>query len=171
MKRVIVLVGLKGSGKSTIGKLLENQLQIPFIRVEPIYLHVRNELGPTHPDLEREGFRAILAGLTQALARHDTICFETTGASQQTSWLLAELGRLADVLLVQVQADPAQCLERIHGRDASTHIPIADDNIERINAVAAQVTLPWAAVINNRGKLDAAAILDTIDALLRGQAD
>ena len=154
MKRVIVLVGPKGAGKSTIGQRLETQLGIPFVRVEPIYLQVRATLGPAHPDLEREGFRAILAHLDEALAQYDTICFETTGASQHTPWLLAELGRSAEVLLVQVLAEPAQCLERIHSRDASIHIPVSDKAIERINAVAIQVELPWAATIDNRGELD-----------------
>ena len=167
MKRVIVLVGLKGSGKSTIGKLLEDRLGIPFIRVEPVYLHVRNTLGALYPNLEHEGFRAILDCLKQELSGHETICFETTGASQQTPWLLAELGRLAEVLLVQVRADPAQCLERIHSRDASIHIPVSDADIERINTAAAQVQYPWAAIIDNRGVLDSPVVQATISNLLR----
>jgi shikimate kinase len=167
MRRVIVLVGLKGSGKSTIGKLLEARLGIPFIRVEPIYLQVLNTLGASHPDLEREGFRAILAGLVQALDQHAIICFETTGASGYTPWLLSELGRLAEVLLVQVQADLAQCLERIQSRDSSIHIPVSDDDIERINTMAAQVQYPWAVVIDNKGLLDERAIVDTVSTLIR----
>ena len=167
MKRIIVLVGPKGAGKSTIGQLIENRLGVPFVRVEPIYLQVRLRLGPEHPDLERQGFQTILGHLTQALVRNQTICFETTGASAHTSWLLAELGRLAEVLPVQVQADPSQCLDRIHRRDASVHIPISDDEIERINAVAGLVTMPWAAVIDNRGDVNEAVILDTISHLLR----
>ena len=142
MKRIIVLVCPKGAGKSTIGQLLEAQIGIPFVRVEPIYLRVRATLGASHPDLEREGFRAILAHLEEALARHDIICFETTGASQHTPWLLAELGRSAEVLPVKVLAEPGQCVERIHSRDAAIHIPVLDEAIERINAVAIQVSLP-----------------------------
>jgi predicted kinase len=166
MKRVIVLVGLKGAGKSTIGKLIETRLDIPFISVEPIYRQVRSDLGPDHPGLERLGFQAILNHLKLALLEKEVICFETTGASEHTTWLLDELSRLAKVLPVQVRTDPSQCLTRIHSRDASIHIPITDEDIEHINTVAAQVTLPWAAVIDNRGEFDEAAILSTISGLL-----
>ena len=162
MKRLIVLVGPKGAGKSTIGQLLEVRLGIPFIRVEPVYMQVRTALGPEHPDLERQGFQAILNHLAQALSSMEIICFETTGASEYTLWLLVELSKLAEVLPVQVQAEPSQCLARIHRRDASIHIPISDSDIEYINAVAEQVTMPWAAVIDNRGAMDEALILDTI---------
>ena len=98
---------------------------------------------------------------------HGTICFETTGASPHTPWLLAELGWLAEVLFVQVQADPVQCVERIHSRDASIHIPVSDADIERINTAAANVQYPWAATIDNRGVLDEREILNTIFSLLQ----
>ena len=166
MKRLIVLVGPKGAGKTTIGQLLEARLGIPFIKVEPVYLQVRAALGPEHPDLERQGFQAFLDELTAALATNETICFETTGASAYTSWLLTELSRQAVILPVQVLVDPSQCLERIHRRDASLHIPVSDDAIEQINAVACQVVLPWAATIDNRDDLDETAILETISILL-----
>lgn len=166
MKRMIVLVGPKGAGKSTIGQLLEKRLGIPFIRVEPVYLQVRTALSPDYPDLERQGFQAILDHLTDALATNEILCFETTGASAQSSWLLRELGRLVEVLPVQVRTDPSQCLTRIHRRDASIHIPVSDDEIEHINAVAEQVSMPWAAIIDNRGDLDEAAILKTFSGLL-----
>jgi shikimate kinase len=166
MKRVIVLVGMKGAGKSTIGKLIETRLGIPFIRVEPVFLQIRAALGASHPDLEREGFRVVLDYLKQALSHNETICFETTGASKHTPWLLAELSQLAKVLPVQVLAEPVQCIQRVRTRDTSIHIPVSDDDVERINALAAQVTLPWAAVIDNKSEMDADAIIEKISGLL-----
>ncbi len=162
MKKVVVLVGPKGAGKTTIGRFLAAELGIRFLDVEPLFLEVRARLGASHPDLERQGFESVLASLSDALTRCDTVCFDSTGASSHFSWLLSELGKLARVVLVRVLADPAQCIERIHKRDASLHIPIADDAIERINAAAAQAELPWDGEIDNRGEFDGAVILDTI---------
>jgi len=153
-KKVIVLVGPKGAGKTTIGCFLAAKLGIDFVCVEPLFLDARARLGASHPDLERKGFESALAKLSGALARSKVVCFDSTGASAYFPWLLSELGKLARVVLVRVLADPAQCIERIHKRDASLHIPLSDDSIDRINAVAARVELPWDAEIDNRGEFN-----------------
>lgn len=166
MKQVLVLVGPKGAGKSTLGDLLSRELPVLFLRVEPLFLELRARLGAAHPDLERLGFAAVLDAVSGALPGHDHVCIETTGASDRVPWLLQELASRARVLPVRVLADPEQCLERIHRRDRSIHIPVSDDDVARINAIAQDVDLPWAAEIDNRGPLDAAAIVATIRSLL-----
>lgn len=59
-----------------------------------------------------------------------------------------------------------QCVERIRTRDASIHIPVSDDQIQRINTLAERVTLAWAAEIDNRGPLDVDAATARIAPLL-----
>jgi len=162
MNTVIVLVGPKGAGKSTIGHLLATELGIHFLRVEPLFLALREELGASHPELEQRGFRSVLKRVLEDLARYDTVCFETTGASTYVTWLVSELDRAARVLLVRVLATHDQSLERIRSRDSSLHIPVSDDQVERINAIAERVELPWAAEIDNRGAFDPAAVIETI---------
>lgn len=166
MKQVIVLVGPKGAGKSTIGQLLATELGVHFLRVEPLFLELRARLGAGHPELERLGFQSVLERVREALSSHDTVCIESTGASTHVPGLLAALAELARVLLVRVRATPEQCLVRIAGRDASIHIPVSDDQVERINAIAVRVSLPWAAELDNRGRLDRAAVIATVRALL-----
>lgn len=166
MKQVILLVGPKGSGKSTICSLLENELGIKFIRVEPLFLQTRAELGASNPDFERIGYQKVLSTLLDELSRSDTVCFESTGASEQLKLLLMELRGQSTVHLVQVQADPIQCIERIHSRDTSIHIPVSDGDVERINALAITVELPWAARIDNSRGFDRNTILETIHGLL-----
>ena len=171
MKQLLVLVGLKGAGKSTIGHLLATELGIHFLRVEPLFLEVRAQLGAAHPQFEQLGFQRVLAGVREALTRYDTVCFETTGASSHVEGLLSELRQTARVLLVRVLVSPDQCIGRILGRDASLHIPVSDDQVERVNARAERVALPWAAEIDNRGAIDRSSVLSTIRDLLASEGD
>lgn len=166
MKQVLVLVGPKGAGKSTIGQILAADLGLCFLRVEPLFLEVRNRLGASHPQLESAGFQAVQSAALEVLDRADILCFETTGASTHVAPLLDALRSQARVLLVRVLAAPDQCLTRIHSRDASIHIPVSDDQIESINAFAHTVALPWAAVLDNRGPLDREDIVSTVRRLL-----
>ena len=166
MKQVLVLVGPKGAGKSTIGHILAADLGLHFLRVEPLFLEVRARLGASDPQFETAGFRAVLGAVRDALSRYDIVCFETTGASTHVASLLAALRAEARVLLIRVLAAPDQCLTRIHSRDASIHIPVSDDQIARINAIAHAVALPWTAELDNRGPLDRTFIVSTVRSLL-----
>ncbi|MBL0211186.1 MAG: AAA family ATPase [Holophagaceae bacterium] len=166
MKKIVILVGPKGAGKSTIGQLLATELGLHFLRVEPLFLRVRAELGASHPDFEPRGLASVLASVKEALSLHEAVCIESTGASTHLPGFLDEASGLGQVLLVRVLARPDQCLERIRTRDTSIHIPVSDDQIQRINALAAQVDLPWAAQLDNRGAFDPPGICRTISALL-----
>ena len=165
-----MLVGPKGAGKSTIGHILATDLDLHFLRSEPIFLDVRARLGASHSQFEQAGFQAVLSAVREALGQHDIICFETTGASAYVSGLLEALRQEARVLLVRVLAEPDQCLTRIRTRDASIHIPVSDDHVERINAIAHTVVLPWTAELDNRGPLDRAFIVSTVRGLLTARA-
>ena len=170
MKQVLVLVGPKGAGKSTIGHILAADLGLHFLRAEPIFLDVRSQLGASHSQFEQAGFQAVLSAILESLGQHDIICFETTGASAHLSWLLEALRQEARVLLVRVLAAPEQCLTRIRSRDTSFDIPVSDHQIERINAIAQTVVLPWTAELDNRGPIDRTLIASTVRSLLTARA-
>ena len=166
MKSVLVLVGPKGAGKSTIGHVLASDLGLHFLRVEPIFLEVRARLGATHPRVEPVAFQAVLRSLRESPARYDSVCLETTGASVHVPCLLSELRQEARVLLVRVLAAPDQCLARLRSRDASIHIPVSDDQAQRIDALAEAVSLPWTVELDNRDPLDRPFVVATVRDIL-----
>lgn len=162
MKHLVVLVGPKGAGKTTLGRALESELGVPFVPVEPLFIALRASLGADSPDLERRGFEAVRDAVRETLAAHGAACFETTGASTRTAWLLEDLASVAAVHPVRVLATPEQCLARFAARDAAGHIPVPLGQVERINALAAQVALPWAAEVDNRGPLDVTGLVAAV---------
>lgn len=165
-KQVVILVGPKGAGKSTIGHFLATELGIHFLRVEPLFLALLDEMEASNPAFERRGFESVFEALSEALAQYDVVCFESTGASALLGPMLDRLGHGARVIPIKVSAPPALCLERVHTRDASIHIPVSDDRVERINAMAFGVKLSWAAEIDNGGDFPASFIKRTVRALL-----
>ena len=43
MSKLIIVAGVSGSGKTTIGKLLAKKLNIPFKELEKVHLHFTNK--------------------------------------------------------------------------------------------------------------------------------
>ncbi len=168
-QQVLLLVGPKGAGKSTIGHLLATELGIHFLRVEPLFLAIRDDIGAAHPEFEKRGFDAVFACVRHALAAHPIVCFESTGASTLFPSFLARLRAIAQVLAVRVCASPEQYLDRVKNRDLSIHIPVSDDRVREVNAAAEQVVLPWALELNNSGPIDPSTIIAAFRRLLRSE--
>lgn len=76
----VVLVGLSGSGKSTVGRLLADRWAIPFIDLD---LLIEREAGTSVPQIFRQegesGFRAREAAVTRNLAPEGPCVIATGG--------------------------------------------------------------------------------------------
>ena len=150
---VIVLVGPKGAGKSTLCALLARAVGAEFVRVEPVYLNVLR----AHPDqdpasLEPAGFGAILEQVHAAAARSRTVCLESTGTAGYFPTFLARLQARHRVVLVRVSAPGETCAERVRSRDVAEHIPVSDERVREINRVAEGVRLAWDLEVDNSGR-------------------
>jgi predicted ABC-type ATPase len=167
---LLLLVGLKGSGKTFIGHVLEKHLDVKFLPIEPIFLGLmRQEPDLTGVALEQRGFQRVLDTLDQLAQQHSMLCIESTGTAHTFSALMAALRQGYQVLLIQIQAPLDICIARVRNRDTSAHIPVSNHRLREINEVALQVELAWDLQIDNSEFQEEHKIVQAVEALLREQ--
>jgi hypothetical protein len=164
---IILLVGPKGVGKTTIGALAEGELGIAFLRVEPIYLSII-EANPhlSGAELEPVGFGALLGAVHELARTRRVICLESTGTAGYFPEFLRQLQVRYRVCLVRVSAPADVCSARVLARDRTDHIPVSDERVEEINRIAAAVSLPWDLEIDNSATGNEGAVVSALAELL-----
>ncbi len=152
---LVLLIGPKGSGKSHIGRLLEAKLGIHFFDVEPHWMSYHAACAATgRPVRMAEGIEHVRPAIVDALATHEHVCVETTGASREILDDLLALGDRFGLLLVRVEVPLELCLDRIASRDQANQIPMQEDAIRHVHALSATVGLPYAITLENVGLTD-----------------
>ncbi|MUG97307.1 hypothetical protein F7734_35260 [Scytonema sp. UIC 10036] len=169
---LLLLVGMKGVGKTFIGSILERYLDVKFLRIEPIFLELL-QLEPKLQGipLEKRGFQMVLAKLDELAQKHPVLCIESTGTAHTFPDLLAALRQGFHVLLINIQAPIDTCIQRVRSRDASAHIPVSEDRLREINELALSVSLPWDLKINNSELQDEAFIAQAVKELLQNKSE
>ena len=167
--RLIVLVGPKGAGKSTVGRALEARHGVRFVDVEAISRAVSAERGGVIDEAyARAAFAATVDQLAKLGRRHPRMVMETTGASDQTGAYLAGLGEHHDLLLVRLRAGEAVCRERIAHRDASVHAPVPQEVIAQMHRRSEALELDCALDLRSDEGATPEALADTIITRLAG---
>lgn len=159
MKQVIILIGLKGSGKTYIGSLMQNQLGIRFFRVEDIWLSLKSERFSK--EYISEGMNLVEHEIDTFLTKEDRIIIESTGITDNFKPFLDRLKSKYDIKLVKIRTSPETCIKRVKSRDLSIHIPVSDDILERINKEALKAEMKYDLIIDNEKTSDT-DILDSI---------
>ena len=152
-KTLYILIGPKGSGKTTIGMLVAQRTDIVFLRVEPIWLG----LG-----LGEDGWTKVEAAIDEMFFIHDRLMIESLGAGDGFGRFHASLAEKYDVKLIRVVADSDTCLARVKTRNNRDHIPVSDSQVIAYNLVAATVNLDWDLVIDNNGPISEADLLTAV---------
>jgi shikimate kinase len=152
MKQIIILIGLKGSGKTYIGTLLQKQFGIMFFRVEDIWLSLKSERFSKEYILK--GMSLVEREIDKLLENENMITIESTGATNYFKTFLDQLKAKYHVKLVKIRASPETCRKRVKSRDPSTHIPVSDDRLEQINREALKVEMKYDLIIDNEKTSD-----------------
>ena len=152
MKQLIILIGLKGSGKTYIGSLIQERLGINFIHVEDIWRSMKQKRFSKN--YYSVGFGLVKQEIKNQFRNSDIVTIESTGASQYFEPFLRELEAMYALKLVRIVTSPETCLGRIKSRDSSIHIPVSDNIIKQINREALKVDLEFDSVIENENSSD-----------------
>jgi dephospho-CoA kinase len=153
-KTVYLLIGPKGSGKSFLGELFQQHLDIPFIRVEDWAREIKRARAVTDAAYIREIFERIHRGIVHKLEEEhlSELVFESTGLTDHFDRLLADLKRRYRVVTIRISADPDLCLERVRTRDQAIHVKVSDAQVEQINAAARKKDISCDFQIDNSGR-------------------
>jgi len=138
MKKIFVLIGFKGSGKSFTGMLFEEFFEIKFIRVEDWAKHVKKDRIIDNDDYLKEVFQVIENGIRDSLKKFDNVVFESTGLTRYFDSMLNNLRTDYKVTTIKINADKDLCMERVRTRDQSIHINVSDNEVEMINNAVAR---------------------------------
>lgn len=124
--RHVVLVGLMGSGKSTVGRKVAARLERPFVDTdEELAARTGRSVRDWFTEAGEEGFRdAEAALLTDLLAARQPTVIAAGGGVVVRAENRAALGA---ALVVWLDADPTFLASRVSRRD---HRPLIDDDPE-----------------------------------------
>jgi shikimate kinase len=137
----LILIGMKGCGKTTIGKLLAKKLQIPFVdsdaKIEQTHYQERGEVLPFRRIFQQYGEAYFLA-LEQRTLKHiaeefgltDIIlaCGGRTPLQEGNQAILRELGKI-----IFLHLENALLLKRILAQGVPAFFPYQDDPARSLN--------------------------------------
>ncbi len=151
-KTIYLLIGAKGSGKSFIGELFQENFDIPFLRVEKWAKEVKNDREITNELYRIEAFAVIENGVRSSLKENDNVVFESIGITKQFDIMLKSLKEDFRVVKVGIKANLDLCLHRVKARDQSIHINISAEEINIINSTFAKKNMQTDYTIDNNNK-------------------
>lgn len=152
-KILYFLIGPKGSGKTHIGTYLNENTDIHFLRVEPIWVALK---------INENGWQKVIEAIHECFLEHDKVMIENLGAGEEFNNFLSMLKKRYQTKIIKVQTDLNLCFKRVKERNNKNHIPVSDDKVIEYNKIASQVVLGWDLIVDNNGQQDLDIIKEKI---------
>jgi len=146
----VVLVGPKGSGKSHIGRVLEQKLGVHFFHFEPLWIAYYSQCKAAgHEPTVPGGISVVHPKIKEAIRTHEHVCIETTGASPEILADLLSLASARDTLVARINVPLELCLERINSRDQTHQIPMDVETVKRVYRLSTAANVHSALILDN----------------------
>lgn len=160
---IIILVGPKGAGKSSIGRLIEKTYGCLFLHVELIFLDVQKR-GLPFEEYVATGYHLVQEAVEALVQQKQCVIFETIGIADAFLELLTSLKKKYSVFLIQVRVPSHVALERVSSRDQTHQIQLEKEVIAHMNEQSLQMKLEYDLILENEQATDAQLIqqLNTI---------
>ena len=158
----IVLVGMMGSGKSTIGRALAGALGWPLLDNDALVTELTGQTGPDlfASDGELALHRAERAAFAEALARPTPAVITAAGSVVDDPWLRSVLPDAGWV--VWLDAEPATLVSRIDAGDGRRSD--APDEAWLTTLLISRAPL-WTAVADQIVEVDDASVDEVVDTI------
>ena len=165
--RIVVLVGPKGSGKTTLGRFFASEPGVHFLEVEAIAKRVLEEMGRIiDEEYARHAFDAIARETERISGQYRALVIETTGASEQTPRFLDALRLHHSLYLVRVRASVQTCARRIRERDPSRQVDVSAELIREMHERTEALNLDWDLELQNDPPLTRDRVVEALGGLL-----
>jgi dephospho-CoA kinase len=153
-KKIFLLIGQKGSGKSFIGNIFEKKFGIKFIRVEDWVKLINKDHDVFNEIYLKKVFELIENRIREILIENNCIVFESTGLSSYFDKMLESFKNDFQVTTVGIYAERSTCLYRVKSRDQTLHINISEYQISKINKKVIERNLFTDFLIINENKTE-----------------
>ncbi len=156
MKTVYILIGARGSGKTYIGKLIDKELRIKFLLVEPYFLEAakREDYKNTNNNLFAKIWQKIGEDIDNYLKNNEEIIFESLGVFDSFKNFLKNLKSKYNIKLIKINCPQNICFYRLKNRDPSLHVKIDKNDIEKIKESLDKEKYKFNLVIENENLSD-----------------
>ncbi len=153
-KKVYILIGQKGSGKSLAGQIIEDQFGVKFVRVEDVVINVKKNRAVNDESYHKDAFTEIESRLRKVLKDEPSVVFESTGLGNHFNNMFRSLKNDYQVITIGIKADPDLCRKRIKSRDQSSHINVSDEDVLLINSLVRRMNFLSDYEIDNNGSIE-----------------
>lgn len=165
-KKIILLIGQKGSGKSYIGHLLEIECGIKFIGVEEALIKFINAADINDKFNQKQIFEYIEHIVRVGLNDANEVAFEATGATEYFDTMFYNLKKDYDVVTIGLLVDSNVCIERIKNRNKEKHFKVSNQQIEMINKLSREKQIRTDYVIENNECKEREVLIEEIKRII-----
>lgn len=155
-KILYMLIGPKGAGKTHIGTLVNEQTEIAFLRVEPIWMGLQPG---------EDGWKKVEAAVDMLFQIYSKVMIESLGIGEGFHRFHASLAEKYSIKMIRVYADFKTCLKRVKNRNKVDQIAISDEKVAAYNQAAAAVRYDWDLEIDNSCPISDADLLVAIQSI------